>query len=101
RYLFVSEDGAICEAATFKDNRMKVEKEVDPGDRLIENWDIIVKFKDARALRNYLFSEDQDILNLILTNDVEVEGNLNYLFKFGFISKDLLRKTGLDKLQLN
>ncbi|VAV83692.1 hypothetical protein MNBD_DELTA01-966 [hydrothermal vent metagenome] len=101
RYLFVSEDGAICEAATFKKNKMKVKKDIDLEDRKINNWDIIVRFKNARALRNYLFSEDQDILNLILTNDVEVEGNLNYLFKFGFISKDLLRKTGLDKLQLN
>ncbi len=101
RCLFVSEDDAICEAAVFKNNAMRVEKDVDPDDRIIKKWDIIVRFKDAKALRDYLFSEDQDILNLILTNDVEVEGNLNYLFKFGFISKDLLRKTGLDRLQIN
>ncbi len=101
RCLFVSEDNAICEAAVFEENTMRVEKNVEPGDRTIKNWDIIVRFKNARALRNYLFSQDQDILNLILTNEVEVEGNLNYLFKFGFISKDLLRKTGLDRLQIN
>ncbi len=101
RCLFVSEDNAICEAAIFKKNTMRVEKDVAPSDRVIKNWDIIVRFKDAKALRDYLFSQDQDILNLILTNDVEVEGNLNYLFKFGFISKDLLRKTGLDSWQLN
>jgi len=81
RYLFVSEDGAICEAATFKDNRMKVEKEVDPGDHLIENWDIIVKFKDARALRNYLFSEDQDILNLILTGEPQLSLQVRFYIK--------------------
>jgi len=101
RYLFVSEDNAICEAAIFKKNTMRVKKNLDPSDRTIKDWDIIVRFKDAKALRNYLFSQDQDILNLILTNDVEVEGNLNYLFKFGFISKDLLRKTGMDSWQLN
>jgi hypothetical protein len=101
RYLFISEDGAICEAATFAGNDMKVKKDLTTTERAVKNWDVVVKFKTAKGLRDFLFSSDQDIINLILTNDVEVEGNLNYLFKFGFMSKDLLRRTGMDRVQLN
>lgn len=99
RYLFMSElDKGLSGAAIFRDNDMSVMKHVKEKDHIIENWDIIIKFRSAEAFRNFLFSSDQDILKLILTNEVEVEGNLNHLFKFGFISKDLLRRTGLGRL---
>lgn len=102
RYLFVSrEELPLCAAAVFKDGGMRVLKDVTKADRAIENWDVIVKFRNSKALRDFLFSEDQDILNLMLTNDVEVAGNLNYIFKFGFMSRDLLHRTGLDKLMVH
>lgn len=102
RYLFVSrEEYSLCAAAEFVDGRMRVLKDVSKADRAIENWDVIVKFRNSKALRDFLFSEDQDILNLMLTNDVEVEGNLNYIFKFGFMSRDLLHRTGIDKLMVH
>ena len=97
-YLFMSSDKKICSAAVFDNGKMKALKNVPEKDRVIDNWDIIVKFRSSEAFRTFLFSTDQDILNLILTNDVEVEGNLNYLFKFGYLSKDLLHRTNLDRL---
>jgi hypothetical protein len=45
-------------------------------------------------LRDFIFSRDQDILNSILANQVEVDGNLNYIYKFGFMARDLAKRVG-------
>ncbi len=89
RYLFVTSDGEVAAGATFKDGDMEVHKEA------IDDWDIKVTFKDADAFWEFIFSKDQDILNSILKNDVEVDGNLNYLYKFGFMARDLGYRLGV------
>ena len=43
----------------------------------------------------FLFSRDQDILDSLLANDVELDGNLNYIYKFGFMARDLGRRLGV------
>ncbi len=52
-------------------------------------------FRNPVALRDFLFSKNQDVLQSLLKNEVTVEGNLNYLYKFGFMAKDLMRRLGL------
>lgn len=88
RYLFetAKDNRLIIASATFADGKMNVDGHP------ISEWDIKVTFTDGAALRRFLFSENQDILESIGRNDVEVEGNLNYLYKFGFMAKDLLRR---------
>jgi hypothetical protein len=88
-YVFKTADGGVEAAAVFNNGNMKVYKEAG------ENWDIRVTFKDADAMRSYIFSRDQDILDSILKNDVEVDGNLNYIYKFGFMARDLTRRLGV------
>ena len=90
RYLLRTADNLVAASATFKDGDMDVHE----GE--IEDWDVKVTFKDAAALRAYLFSRDQDILDSILANDVEVDGNLNYIYKFGFMARDLGRRLGVE-----
>ncbi|MBC8218379.1 MAG: hypothetical protein H8E73_07935 [Planctomycetes bacterium] len=87
RYLFqtAKEDGIIA-SATFENGDMHVRKDA------MSDWDVKVTFTDGKALRKFLFSEDQDIINSLAENEVEVEGNLNYIYKFGFMAKDLLRR---------
>ena len=87
RYVFqtTKEDG-ITASATFTNGDMNVCRDA------ISEWDVKVTFTDGRALRKFLFSEDQDIINSLAENEVEVEGNLNYIYKFGFMAKDLLRR---------
>ncbi len=97
RYLFLSKDNEICEAALFKNNDMKVLHDVIPDDHKhddhkLEDWDLIVTFKDSKTFMDFLFSGDQDILNVALENGVELDGNLNYMMKFGFLAKDLTYK---------
>ncbi len=89
RYLFKTSDNIVAASAIFANGDMKVED--DP----IDNWDVRVTFKDAASLRAFLFSKDQDILNSLLENKVEVDGNLNYIYKFGFMARDLGRRLGV------
>ena len=88
RYLFetAKENKLIAASATFGDGRMDVDGSP------IREWDVKVTFTDGAALRRFLFSANQDILNSIAENEVQVDGNLNYLYRFGFMAKDLLRR---------
>ena len=83
RYQFNSTDGSITMAALFDNGRMDVEEMV------IDNPDITVTFSDGRALFNFLLSPRQDILGSMLRHEVQTEGNLNYLYKFGYLAKQL------------
>ncbi len=90
RYLFQTGDNLVTASATFKGGDMKVHNNA------IDDWDVLVTFKDAEALRAYLLSKDQDILDSLLVNDVEVDGNLNYIYKFGFMVRDLTHRLGVN-----
>ncbi|MBI5892812.1 MAG: hypothetical protein HZB79_04025 [Deltaproteobacteria bacterium] len=89
RYLFRTADNLVSASAAFKDGNMHVHEDS------IDDWGARVTFKDAKALRAFLFSQNQDILNSILANEVEVDGNLNYIYKFGFMARDLAKRLGV------
>ena len=89
RYLFRTADDIVAAAAIFKHGDMEVYREA------IDDWDVRVTFKDANALNAFIFSRDQDILDSLLANDVEVDGNLNYIYKFGFMARDLGHRLGV------
>jgi len=61
----------------------------------IGDWNVRVTFRNAEGLRAFLLSKNQDILDSILRNDVEVDGNLNYIYKLGFMARELTRRLGL------
>lgn len=90
RYLFQTADNLVSSAAVFENGNMKVYSTA------IDDWDARITFKDAAAMRRYIFSKDQDILNSILANEVEVDGNLNYIYKFGFMARDLSKRLGIE-----
>jgi hypothetical protein len=88
-YAFRTQDGFVRASAAFADGNMRVLEKATP------HWDTLVTFQNAAALRRFLFSKDQDILNSLLANEVEVDGNLNLLYKFGFMARDLMRRLGV------
>ncbi len=92
RYYFKGADQAenIRFSATFSNGDMHVH------DDAIDDWDVMVTFKNGKALRDYIFSEKQDIFDSISENAVEVDGNLNHIFKFGFMVQDLVRRLGIE-----
>jgi len=89
RYLFRSKDGSIAAGAIFSHGRMAVSREA------IENPNVAVTFRDEKALMGFLLAPKPDILGAVLRQDVVLEGNLNYLYRFGFLVRDLARRLGL------
>ena len=87
-YVFRTREGEVVSSATFEDGSM------DVHEKAIEDWHVRVTFKDQQAFWKFLFSKNQDILGSILANEVEVDGNLNYLYRFGFLARDLGRRLG-------
>ena len=83
RYQFRSVDDSVTMAALFTGRDLKVKEELIPDPH------ITVVFKNGRALMNYLLSTDRDILRLMLNNEVVVKGNVNYMFKFGYLANHL------------
>lgn len=89
RYQFRSSDDAITVAALFDNGSLSVREEV------IDAPNISVTFKDGRALMNYLLSPKPDVLGSMLRQEVRLDGNLNYLYRFAFLAKRLqLMATG-------
>lgn len=88
-YLFRTKDGLVQASAVFADGQMDVRS----GE--ITDWDVKVEFQDVQAFWKFLFAGGNDILDSILKNDVEVHGNLNYLYKFGYMARDLQKRLKL------
>lgn len=89
RYLFRSQDRRITVAAVFKDDRLKV------SEQEIDDTHMTVVFRNAKALMGFLLSPKPDILGSMLRQDVTIDGNLNYLYKFAYMAKHLqLKVTG-------
>jgi len=89
-YHFETRKGDVQSGAIFKDGRMRV----DPRGILFP--DAKVTFEDFESLWKYIFSKDQEILDLMLENKIETEGNINLLFKFCFMVKDLKQRLGME-----
>jgi hypothetical protein len=85
-YLFCSQDRRITVAAVFKNNRLKVSEEE------IGDTHMTVVFRNAKALMGFLLSPKPDILGSMLRQDVTIDGNLNYLYKFAYMAKHLQLK---------
>ncbi len=83
RYQFCSQDGEVTIGVIFSNSRMRV------IEGMIDNPHITVTFRDGRTLLNFIISPRQDILGSMLKHDVGTKGNLNYLYKFGFMAKQL------------
>ena len=89
RYAFRSEDGRIAASAIFKKNKMKVKKDA------VADTNVTVFFKDGKTLWEFLMADDPDVFSFVLENKLRYEGNLNYLLKFGYMSKRLKLMFGL------
>lgn len=88
-YVLRTADNKVAASALFADQKMSVRREA------IASPTVTVTFKTAQALRRFLSAKEPDILDSLLANDVEVEGNLNYVYKFCFMARDLTRRLGI------
>jgi hypothetical protein len=89
KYLFTSKDKGITVSAIFDKGKMKV------YEAAINDADVVITFRNDKALMDYIFSPKPDILGSMLRQDVTLNGNLNYLYKFAFMAQHLrLMATG-------
>lgn len=88
-YVFTAAGGPIGGTARFENGRMHASAEPS------SDYTVRVRFKTPVALRNFLFADSPDVLDALLEDQVELDGNLNYIYKFGFMVKDLERRLGL------
>jgi hypothetical protein len=87
---FRSKDNKIRVLAEFGRNRLK-RKELKPKQKLKATPNATVVFKNAEALMNFLLPRggQRDVLRSILRNEVILEGNFNYIYRFGFLANHL------------
>jgi hypothetical protein len=83
RYLFRSKDNGITVSVVFQNGKMSV------SDDPLDHTDLVVTFRNAKALMEYILSPKPDILGSMLRQDVTLSDNLNYLYKFAFMAKRL------------
>jgi hypothetical protein len=88
-WIFKKEKYRIAASAIFKNGKMKVKRNV------IDDWDVCVTFKNGSALRAFILSGKPDILDSLLENSVETDGNLNYINRLGFLTMDLAHRFGM------
>jgi len=89
RYQFKSRDNKITVLVELDNGKMDIKE------TLSEDVDVTVIFKDGRSLMNFLLSRNKDILRGLLNNEINVNGNLNYIYKFAFMANHLqLELTG-------
>lgn len=87
---FRSRDDAIRVVAEFKDNKLK-QRELKRNERLKEVPNATVVFKNAEGLMNFLLPKGgkRDVLRSLLKNEVALDGNFNYIYRFGFVANHM------------
>jgi hypothetical protein len=84
-----TQDPVEC-SAIFADGLMQERKGSVPAP------DATIIFKDGLSLFNYVFfSKDHDVVNLLLENQIEIDGNLSLVYKFMYMVRNLIRPLGL------
>ena len=49
--------------------------------------DLIIRFKDVKAILGLIEKPDADVVQLLLENQVQLSGNFGHMFKFGAIGE--------------
>lgn len=91
RYLFCAADGAFAVQVSFRGGEMHFGHATGAA---LRDWDVRVTFSCSPALWKFLRSGD-DVLGAIVEHGFETTGNLNLLYRFGFLVNDLERRLRL------
>lgn len=63
------------------------EEEAELVEHDSEKSDLIIRFKDSKAILGLAKRPDADVVQLLLENLVQISGNFGHMFKFGAIGK--------------
>lgn len=102
-YVIKTEDGKTDVSVVFGKKRIIFSKidVMTVKDSEVENPISKVSFKNGKSMIEFLLSGDPDVLKGMLSNQLSVSGNLNYLFKFVYmlmLIPDILGINGFRKM---
>lgn len=89
KYIFRSKDGLINVSVIFKKGRISKQDIMKVTRSGIEGANVTIIFRDASVVKYYILSKKPDILNSILNQDISIQGNLTYMYKFGYMASQL------------
>lgn len=82
--VFRCKNSPVAAAARFHQSHLEVETEPS------SDGNTCISFASPAALQRFIFAKDHDALNLLLKNEVTVTGNVNHVYRFGFLANELL-----------
>ncbi len=88
-FVFRTRDDRVGATAVFSKGRLTVESDPRPV------FDTRISFRDADGLRNSLLAGDANLLETMLSDPVDAEGNLSNLYRFGYLAKELTLQLGV------
>lgn len=96
-YVIRSEDNMVDVSAVFKKVRILFSKTdgMEVKDDVIENPTTTVSFKDGKAMAEFMLAGNPDVIAGMLNNQLNVSGNLNYLFKFIYMLRLIPERLGV------
>ena len=65
------------------------ESKADQIEQDPDQVDLVIRFKDAKAIIGLAERPDADVVQLLLENLVQITGNFGHMFKFGAIGKNV------------
>ena len=65
------------------------EEEADQIEQNPDKVDLVIRFKDAKSILDLAERPDADVVQLLLQNLVQINGNFGHMFKFGAIGKNV------------
>ena len=65
------------------------EEEADRIEQNPDKVDLVIRFKDAKAILEMAERPNADVVQLLLQNLVQITGNFGHMFKFGAIGKNV------------
>lgn len=79
-YVFTDFNDDFYTAVDFNNGKMKI------SNKKVSNPTFKLIFRDSNALISVLFQGATDILKAMLNQEVDFEGNINYMSKFGYMA---------------
>ncbi len=71
------------------DTKVLSESTADQIESDPDKVDLVIRFKDAKAILDLAERSDADVVQLLLENLVQITGNFGHMFKFGAIGKNI------------
>ncbi|MCB1936368.1 MAG: hypothetical protein KDF59_10540 [Nitrosomonas sp.] len=71
------------------DTQVLTEKEAEQIEQDPDRVDLVIRFKDSKAILDLAERPDADVVQLLLENLVQITGNFGHMFKFGAIGRNV------------